>query len=101
MSDTRVVLHQHEIDAMLHDPWVEDMLLGYGAQVAGDARAKAPKRTGAGAASIHAESVLDGPEITAHISWDRDHFYMSFQDLGTQTLPPLHFLEDALEGLSS
>ena len=99
-GDTRVVLRQHEIDDMLHDPWIADMLLDAAVPVVRDARAGAPKRTGAGAASIHAESVLDGPEITAHISWDRDHFYMSFVDLGTHVLPPLHFLEDALEGLS-
>jgi HK97 gp10 family phage protein len=100
MSDTRVVLRQHEIDAMATDPWVADMLLEFGDAVAVDAAARAPKRTGAGAASIHAESVLDGPEITAHIGWSRDQWYMRFPDLGTSRIPAQHFLENALEGFS-
>jgi HK97 gp10 family phage protein len=100
-GDTRVVLHHHEIEALLGDPEIRMALLEAAGPVVLDARAGAPKLTGRGAASIRAESVLDGPQQTVHVSWDRDHFYMSFQDLGTSRLPALHFLEDALEGLSS
>jgi hypothetical protein len=98
-ADVIVVLHQNEISNILTDPWVADLLMHYGDLTAYDAAARAPKRTGAGAASIHAESVLDGPEVTARISWSQDRFYMYFHDLGTVHLPAQHFLEDALEGL--
>jgi hypothetical protein len=101
MGDTRMVLRQRELDAVLTDPWVGDMLLEYGDLVAYDAAGRAPKRTGAGAASIRPELVLDGPEVTAHISWSQDRFYMSFQDLGTGRIAAKHFLEHALEGLPS
>jgi len=100
-GDTRVIVHQGEIDALLHDREIGELLLDAAGPVVTEARAGAPKLSGRGAASIRAESVLDGPNIAVHISWDRDHFYMSFQDIGTSHLPALHFLEDALEGLSS
>lgn len=98
---TRVVLRQQEIDGLLRDQDIADLLLDVAAPAVAEARLRAPRRTGAGAASIRAESVLDGDMQTVRISWDRDHFYMSFQDVGTRYLPPLHFLEDSLEGLGS
>lgn len=101
MGDTRVVLHQSEIDGLSADPEIREMLHAAAEQmVVPLAQANAPKRTGAGAASIRSESVLDGPVWVEHISWDQDHFYMYFQDRGTRVLPARTFLEDSLEGLS-
>lgn len=56
------------------------------------AQAAAPKLSGAGAASIHAEAVLDGPEWTARISWERHRYYMDFHERGTRYLDPRPFL---------
>jgi len=93
----RVVLHQTEIDALLRSPEMARALLEVAQPVVRDARVGAPKRTGAGAASIHAEDFLDGNVQTARISWDRNHFYMYFHNQGTRVLPARTFLEDALE----
>ena len=41
----------------------------------------AAKDTGAGAASIHAEEQFDG---TWRVSWDQEHAYMIFPELGTE-----------------
>ena len=56
----------------------------------------APHRTGSGAASIGSESVFAHGEWEEHIAWDRAHYYMGFQDLGTRFDPALHFLEDTV-----
>jgi hypothetical protein len=58
------------------------------------ARARAPHDTGAGAFSIHAEPVFDDGVWTARVGWDRDHYYMSFHQLGTTSLPARPFLEE-------
>lgn len=97
-GDTVVRIRDSEVDRLLRDPEIADLLMNSSLPIVARARLGAPKRTGRGAASIHAESVLDGPEITVHVSWSRDAFYMYFQDQGTSRLPALHFLEDALEG---
>lgn len=51
--------------------------------------ARAPKDTGAGAASIHAEPAPDGTGW--RVSWDRAHFYLSFPELGTEHQPARPF----------
>lgn len=77
------------------DPAVADELFAVGNRVAGRAAELAPKRTGAGARSIHAEVVgsRDDPEV--RVSWDRAHFYMEFAELGTQHEPAEAFLRRA------
>lgn len=65
------------------------VLLDYGWQIAARAAAYARKDTGEGAKSIHPEMIMlpDGsPEV--HVSWDRQHFYMGFQELGTEQITP-------------
>jgi len=52
----------------------------------------APKDTGALAASIHAEEQGDG---TWHVSWDKEHFYGIFQELGTEHSRAQPFLRPA------
>jgi HK97 gp10 family phage protein len=101
MADVRVVLHHDEIAALLRDPGLPAELLAAAAPVARDAAGRAPHRTGAGAASIRAEAVLDGPEWTAQVTWDQLHFYMYFHERGTSRLSARPFLVPALEGLAS
>ena len=43
------------------------------------ARGRAPRRTGAGAASIHGEVVDAGDGFEGRVSWDIAHDYMRFQ----------------------
>ena len=97
-GDVRVVVHEAAVRGLARDPGVRELLLDAAAPVVSDAQGRAPKRTGAGAASIHAEAVLDGPEWTAHMSWSRERFYMYFHERGTPSLPARPFLVPALEG---
>lgn len=85
-----------EIQATLLEPWFGELLEAYGQQVATRARANAPKRSGAGAASIHVEVVIERGELVALISWDETHAYMRFTDLGTRYISARHYLEQAL-----
>jgi HK97 gp10 family phage protein len=76
------------------DPAVPRELLDDGWLIANDAARMAPKDTTLGAKSIRAELVKgDDPEV--RISWDRDHFYMSFQEFGTEDRPAQPFLRPA------
>lgn len=70
------------------DPQVRDVA----ARIAADAQRMAPKRTGKGAASIHAEAQPDG---SVRVSWDPAHFYMLFQEFGTQHQTARPFLRPA------
>jgi HK97 gp10 family phage protein len=100
-DDVRIVVHQQAIDALAKDPDMRIELLDASVPVVDTARHEAPKRTGRGAASIRAEAVLDGPEWTVRISWDRERFYMYFKEKGTRQLPARPFLVPALEGFAS
>lgn len=61
--------------------------------VVSQARRLAPKDTGAGAASIHAEPTGGG----FRVSWDEDHFYMQYSELGSRRQPARPFLRPAAE----
>lgn len=100
MGDVTIVLHQMAIDDLAKDPGMRAGLLEAAVPVVHRAAAHAPKNTGRGAASIRAEAVLDGPEWTARISWDRDHYYMYFRERGTRQLPARPFLVPTLEELA-
>jgi HK97 gp10 family phage protein len=60
--------------------------------VASNARRRAPKDTGAGAASIQA--VAHGQEF--RVSWDAAHDYMQFVELGTRKRSARPFLRPAV-----
>jgi HK97 gp10 family phage protein len=62
--------------------------------VAEAAKARAPRRTGKGADSIHAERT--GP-AEYKVSWDQEHFYMQFAELGTEKETARPFLRSALD----
>lgn len=73
---------------------VEAALMGAGWQVAHEAARRAPKRTGAGAKSIHPE-VIRGPEPEVRVSWDQQHFYLAWAELGSEHQAPEPFLRPA------
>jgi HK97 gp10 family phage protein len=100
MADVTVVLHHTEIEDLARDPGIRTALLAAAVPVVRGAQAHAPKNTGRGAQSIRAEAVLDGPEWTARISWDRDHYYMYFHERGSSELPARPFLVPTLEELA-
>lgn len=56
------------------------------------ARARAPKRTGAGAASIRSEAALDPDGWEVHVSWSTYAAYMRFQQFGTSRMEANPFL---------
>lgn len=98
MSDgVRVVVDEQAVQAVAGSVDMRDLLMEFGEPVEARAKAGAPKRTGDGAGSIRREPVLDGPDWTVRISWDRPHYYMYFHDRGTEHLPARPFLEPALE----
>lgn len=97
MSRVRFVYNEPELEALLQEPEVLNQMLELVEPVVMTGRMLAPKDTGAGAASIHAESVVDAQGPAADISWDREHYYMIFPHQGTKYMPPRPFLEDALE----
>jgi len=102
MSDAAVsvVLDHAGLRAITHEPWVKDRMLEFGDLVAGNAAGHAPRRTGAGAESIHAEPVEETVGWTARVSWSTDRYYMRFQDEGTVYLPAQHFLEQGLRDVA-
>lgn len=67
--------------------------------VAQRAAKRAPKRTGAGAASIHAERHNTPAGVEYRVSWDTDHYYMLFQEVGTEDQKARPFLRPAARGL--
>lgn len=98
-GDVRVLPRQREIERLATTIEMRDALLEAAAPAVREAQSHAPKRTGAGAASIRAEAVLDGPQWEARLSWDQLHFYMRFHELGDRILPARPFLVPALRGL--
>ncbi len=66
-----------------------------GDQIAADARTNAPKDTGAGAASIDYEVGDDDKGAYVRVSWDADHFYLLFAEVGTSTRSARPFLRPA------
>lgn len=98
MADERVVVDDRAIGDYTGSLDVLEMLLEVAEPIIDRAQALAPKRTGEGAASIRSEPVLDGPDWTVRISWDRDHFYLGFFEAGTKHITAQPFLEPALEG---
>lgn len=96
-DDVRVTVDERAVQSIAAQLDVRDLLLESAEPIVARAEAGAPKRSGEGAASIRSEPVLDGPDWTVRISWDRAHFYMYFLDRGTERIPARPFLDPALE----
>lgn len=75
------------------------ILAALGEQVANDAKANAPRESGAGAESIHHEIGEDAEGAYVRVSWDSDHFYMFFHEVGTSRMPARPFLRPAVTKL--
>lgn len=90
----RVVLHESAIADLARDPAVLRAVGDVAEQVATRMRATAPRRTGRGADSIHVEPAPDSAD-GFRVSWDRDHFYLGFSELGTVHQRARPFAEQA------
>jgi HK97 gp10 family phage protein len=76
---------------VLGAPQVDHELAEAAERVVQVAQARAPKRTGAGAASIHKERHGDGYAV----SWDPAHNYMAYAEFGTEKETAQPFLRPA------
>lgn len=101
VQDVQVTVHEDVIDRLLTSSNVHDMLLDASHPVVLQARTRAPKNTGAGAASIHTQMVLTGDEWEALTSWDQDHFYLMWHETGSRQLPARPFLVPALRAATA
>lgn len=100
VSDFHLDLDSDAIADLAADDDAEQLAQEAGDQVAERAADLAPKATGEGAASIHAEVEVDEVSAYADVSWDRDHFYMGFKELGTEHEPAKPFLRPGLDASS-
>jgi HK97 gp10 family phage protein len=97
-ASRRVALDEWLNAPMGDDAANEEAVLAFLTSFAEAARDAAPKSTGAGAASIHAELVQTYNGVyVARVGWDRDHFYMMFHELGTSRMSARPFLRPALD----
>jgi HK97 gp10 family phage protein len=97
-ADVTVVVDEQAVLAFKRDPSMGPLLTTVSEPRAARARATAPKRTGAGAASIGNEAVLEADEWTARVGWDQAHFYLLFHEVGTGSMPARPFLVPAFGG---
>jgi hypothetical protein len=77
---------------LVREPGVIDELFRVGQEAAAASAVAAPHRTGAGAASIHAELTLLDRTPEVRVSWDREHYYMYFHQKGTRYMFPHPFM---------
>lgn len=98
LGDVR--LDRRAIEALKTDEDVARALEDFAGPIVREAQARAPKRTGALAASIHAERADDLNEETVHIGWSRRRFYGYFHERGTRYLPARPFLVPTIGGLT-
>lgn len=96
-DDISIRFNQSAIDELGFNDEAVDMLEDVGDQVADIARGLAWKDTGEGAESIHGEVGEDSGSAFVDVSWDREHFYMTFQEVGTEDRPASPFLRPALD----
>jgi HK97 gp10 family phage protein len=89
-----VKINAGEMRRLLESEGVMGGLERVGEQVAQRAASAAPKDTGAGAASIHAERV--GAEV--RVGWTPEAFYMLFSEIGTSVMAARPFLRPAADG---
>jgi HK97 gp10 family phage protein len=92
---TRVVLNEAGFRELQRSPSLRDKLQAIADRtLVAKSRARAPKRTGFGARSIHGEPVFVDGEWTVRVGWSRDAYYMRFHQFGTRYLPARPFLAE-------
>jgi HK97 gp10 family phage protein len=98
----RTVINHAAIEALKRSREAQEVLLDAARPLVSRTRAIAPKRTGAGAASIHAEAVFRGGQWEVRVGWDRLHNYLRFVEFGTSRgVEARHFLERGALGAVS
>jgi hypothetical protein len=97
VDDVRVELNQPGFRELVREPWLRQYLLEVAEGPVRLARQDAPKDTGRGAAGIHAEAVETPEGWEVDSSWERDEYYMRFQQRGTRYLPANPFMTRAWE----
>lgn len=93
----RLRLDNREIAELGDDTAAAELTLQVAWGVALDARAHAVHNTGEGAESIQPWPGRDPRGPYADVSWDQDHFYMSFHEFGTRYLPARPAVGPALD----
>lgn len=79
---SRFVIDQAAVDALGKDPAILAAVEKIAEDVAARIRKRAPEGTGTGAQSVHVEPDPDGAGF--RVGWDKQHFYLSFHEYGTQ-----------------
>jgi HK97 gp10 family phage protein len=97
VAPVRIIYNPAAEAELRRSPAAQAYLQRLGDAIAADAREGAPKRTGRGAESIHGEVSLDAQGARVRVSWDREHFYMSFAETGTSHEAARPFLRPAAE----
>lgn len=90
----RLVIHEDAISRLDGDIKVKHLLERLADQIVPAAQSLAPKRTGAGAASIQSE-IARVPGYEVRVGWLPEFFYMRFQDRGTVRMKAKQFLKKA------
>jgi|SRR5215210_553361 len=95
----RIDLHPREIARLVNEPVVKEACEGIAETIVERAQAAAPKASGRGAASIHAEEgEIDGVPVI-YVSWTPEHFYLRFHEEGSEHQPARPFLRPAAESV--
>ena len=95
-DDVTTTFDSAAVGAITADPLVMQGLMEIGDAIANLARDAAPRLTGEGADSIHAEP-QPGVDPEVHVSWERQRYYMFFHERGTKHLPARPFLIPAAD----
>lgn len=89
----RVDFDERGMAALARSVEIRDALLDVAeAKVVRPARVRAPKLTGFGASTIHAEARLAGTAWEIDTSWSQDAFYLKFHELGDRYMHADPFL---------
>ena len=93
LDKVRVDIDERGMLALARSLEIRDALLDTAAaRVVRPAQVRAPKRTGFGASTIHAEARLAGTEWEIATSWSQAAWYMRFQQFGTEHMRADPFL---------
>lgn len=82
MAGLRIDINSAALKALDKDPGVLRAVQEFtDREIVPEMRARAPKDSGEGARSIRSEADPDGDGF--RVSFDKDHFYLAFHELGT------------------
>lgn len=95
----RVRVNLSAVAALARDPQVLQDMQEVADAVAERMRQRAPRDTGAGAASIRAE--FDAAIPGYRVGWDEQHFYLGFYETGTEHQPARPFARPTADEFTS